>query len=103
MILKEGMKRVQKSHVVIERHKMPEDKAKKLDLRKPVDCREFLSSITIDNRKVTKFTLVSGRELSVSEMSDSEAVQYANDLYFGLFKGKEGGGFVDTNIDRGLN
>jgi hypothetical protein len=76
---------------------------KKLDLRKEKHCREFLKSMKVQGKQVIEFILESGRKISVDEMSKSEAIQYANDMYLDLYKGNPDGGEVNTDIDLGLN
>jgi hypothetical protein len=71
---------------------------KKLDLTKPKDCREFLKAFKVDGRSVEFFELENGRKVRVDEMSDSELIQYAGEIYFNWLGGREGGGPVDTDI-----
>jgi hypothetical protein len=63
-----------------------EEKTKELDLSNPKDCRWYLKNFTIGNDKgesstVKVFETNDGRSLTVDKMTDSEAIQYANQLY----------------------
>lgn len=80
---------------------MSNDKVTQLDLRIPADCRAYLRSIKIDCKAVTEFTLESGKVISVDEMNDSQALQYANQLHEELFGGGER--CVDVHIRTGSN
>lgn len=71
---------------------------KHLDLRVAKDCREFLASIKIDERPITGVYLDSGAFLSLDKMTDEEAIQHANELYFNKFGGAKKGGVVDTRL-----
>lgn len=56
-----------------------------LDLSNPTDCKIYLDNFTLQTeegeRKVTEFQTAGGRTLKVSDMNDSQLVQYANQLY----------------------
>lgn len=56
-----------------------------LDLSTVEACRFYLENMTwcIDgeDKKVTEFTLESGKKIGASDMSDSQLIQYANQLY----------------------
>lgn len=81
---------------------MKKEKLKNIDLRVPAQCREFLKSIRVDGRAVTQFELESKKIITVDEMTDDQAVYYANQMYVEWLGGSTKGGPVSTNIDRGL-
>lgn len=59
---------------------------KALDLRKVKDCRFYLENYELqfadgERRKVSEVILENGKKLKFKDMNDSEAVQYANQLY----------------------
>lgn len=77
---------------------------KSIDLDIPADAREFLSTFTVDGRKVSGIEVVGGAWIEFTDMDDSQAVFYAKEIYFDLLGGKEGVDcVVDTNLDRGMN
>ena len=74
-----------------------------IDLDKPSDARKFLSEFKVDGRKVSGIETTSGKWIEFSDMDDSQIVFYAKEIYFDWLGGKEDGGVVNTDIDRGLN
>jgi hypothetical protein len=74
------------------------DKTKSIDLTIAKDCKEFLNAVRFDDIGVKEFRLENGKTITVDTMNDSELVQYANQMYFDIYGGKDGGGPVDTNI-----
>lgn len=59
---------------------------KSLDLSKIKDCRYYLEHLEIEfeggeKRKVLELALNDGRQVKMKDLTDSEAIQYANDLY----------------------
>lgn len=64
---------------------MSDETPRHLDLENPEDAREFLTKAlpeALPNQAgIDHVILESGRKLKISEMSDSEVVQYANELF----------------------
>jgi hypothetical protein len=65
---------------------MRSEKIKQLDLSKVEDCRWYLKNFKLrfkngETRKVTEAVLKDGKKVQFSDLSDSQAVQYANQLY----------------------
>ena len=59
---------------------------RRLDLSKIEDCRFYLENLELEfeggeKRKVLELQLDDGRTVKMNDLSDSEAIQYANDLY----------------------
>lgn len=90
-----------------EKHNLPGKKSvapERIDIGIPKDAREFLSTFSVDGRKVTGIQTVGGKWIEFSDMDDKQIVFYAKEIYFDWLGGKEGKDMVvDTNIDRGLN
>lgn len=62
---------------------------RRLDLSKIEDCRFYLENLELEfeggeKRKVLELQLDDGRTVKMNDLSDSEAIQYANDLYESL-------------------
>lgn len=61
-------------------------KLKSLDLSKVKDARFYLENLELEfadgeTRKVLELTLQDGRQVKMKDLTDSEAIQYANELY----------------------
>lgn len=62
------------------------DDMKKLDLSKVKDCRFYLENLELEfadgeKRRVLELQLADGRQVKMKDLTDSEAIQYANNLY----------------------
>lgn len=64
-------------------------KNKLLDLSKAEDARFYLENLKLEfadgeTRHVLELTLNDGRQVKIKDLTDSEAIQYANDLFSDL-------------------
>lgn len=67
-----------------------------IDLDNPRDARKFLRGVKILGKRITEVILEGGALLLVEDMTDSQAVRYAKDVYFDYCGGVEGhGGEID--------
>ena len=62
---------------------------KSLDLSKVKDCRYYLEHLELEfdggeKRKVLELQLADGRTVKMKDLTDSEALQYASQLYESL-------------------
>lgn len=54
------------------------------DLDEPEECRAFLKELRIggpNGSNITHFDLVDGKRLALDDMTDSQAIQYGNEVY----------------------
>lgn len=76
---------------------MSEEDFKPLDLTDPDDCREFLESLIVEGKPVTRFHTSTGRKLTIDQMTDKEAISFANQMHDEMFGGDE---YVDVRQDK---
>ncbi len=65
-------------------------KLPQVDLNDPKDARYFLRGVKVNGKHISFVQLADGRQLSIDEMTDKEAVGYAKDIYIDFIGGIEG-------------
>ena len=63
---------------------------KRIDLDNVNDARKFLRGVRIADKKIDFLELESGKQINIEDLSDSEAIRYAKDIWFDFCGGKEG-------------
>ncbi len=67
-------------------HRWVKEELKELDLSNPKDCKWYLENMTLnfgngEKSTIKEFGLENGRTIKVSEMNDSQLIQYANQMF----------------------